>query len=104
MGTLNFTVGSYAKSKGSGAATIMSTDVSTSDAFTTTTTAANVEDASGDVIMAPGQVIRVHADEAMWISFGGIPATVGTGFYIPPYIPLEWECATAGLVSAIDVS
>jgi len=104
MGTLNFTVGSYAKSKGSGAATIMSTDIITSDAFTTTTSATNVEDASGDIIMATGQVIRVYADEDMWISFGSTAATVGTGFHIPSLTPLEWECATAGTVSVIDVA
>jgi hypothetical protein len=103
MGTLNFTVGRYAKSKGSGAATLMSSNIRASDAFTTSTSAANVEADAADIIMAIGEVLRVHADEAMWISFGGVAATVGTGFYVPAETTLEWECATAGLVSAIDV-
>ena len=104
MGTLNFTVGSYAKSKGSGAATIMSSNIRASDAFTTSTSAANVEDGSGDIIMALGEVLRVYADEAMWLSFGGVAATVGTGFYVPAETTLEWEGATVGNVSAIDVA
>jgi len=104
MGTLNFTVGSYAKTKGSGAATIMSSNIRASDAFTTSTSAANVEADATDITLSVGEVLRVHADEAMWISFGSVAATVGTGFYVPADVSLEWECATAGTVSVIDVA
>jgi len=103
MGTLNFTVTGYARSKGSGAATLPSTDVMTSGEHTTSATASNVEDASGDISLAKGQVFQAHADIAMRVSFGGIAATSTTGFYIPAATQREFEVSTPGTVSAVDV-
>lgn len=104
MGTLNFTVGDYGTNKGRGAATVRSTAVKASDAFTTSTSAANVQDGAGAITLAVGQVFMCVASEPMWIAFGGTTATVGNDHYLLADIPYEFECNTAGAVSVIDVS
>ena len=101
MGTLNYTVGVYARDRNKN---IMATDYRTSDAFTSSTAAANVTDGSGAITLSAGEVFRAHMDEAAWIRFGGVTATVGDGFYIPPDQSFEWECDTPGTVSIIDVA
>lgn len=104
MGTASFTVGKYAVSKGAGAATTMATTVVTSGAHTTSTTASNVEDAGGDITLAVGHVIRIHADEAMRVAFGGTAATASTGHFIASGTEKDWECTEPGVVSIIDVA
>lgn len=104
MGTLNFTVGQYAKQRGSGAASLASTDERTSDAYTTTTSATNVEDGEGDIVLRAGEVFRCVASEAMWIKFGGGTAAVGDGWCLRADTEYEWECGTPGTVSVIDVA
>lgn len=107
MGTINFTVTTYANGPSHGeGGVIPSTLVKTSGAYTTTTSATNVEDGTGDISLTLGDVFRASASEAMWVSFGGTTAAVGTGFYIGADQTFEWECAAAdaGNVSVIDVS
>jgi hypothetical protein len=104
MGTASFVVTKYATNRGSGAASIMSSDLRTSGAHTTSATASNIEDASGDIILGPGEVIRIHADEAMRVRFGGTAATASTGFYIAAGESIDLECNNPGTVSAIDVA
>lgn len=104
MGTLNYSVGKYGQNRGSGAATVRSSVVSASNAFTTSTSAANVEDASGDITVSAGQVMFCIADEAMRIRFGGVAATSSTGHYLPAGIPIDIECTEPGLVSVVDVA
>lgn len=73
-----------------------------SGAFTTSTTAAPVT----GMTLALGDVVVVHADEAMRIRFGGIAATASTGHYIPAGIQREFEAGPGdtGAVSAVDVA
>jgi hypothetical protein len=104
MGTASFAVGKYARNRGSGAGTIMSSEIRTSGAYSTSTSATNLEDVSGDITMAQGEVLQVHADEAMRIRFGGLSATASTGLYIPAQAMVEIECNEPGLVSIIDVA
>lgn len=104
MGIASFSVGKYARVRGSGPATVMSTNVRTSGAYTTSTSATNLEDAGGDITLSSGEVLQIHADEAMRIRFGGTAATASTGHYIPAGIQCEFECNDPGLVSIIDVA
>lgn len=103
MGTANFSVGRYGQSRGQAPAT-MSTYVRTSGAHTTSTTASFAEDGSGDIELAVGEVISIHATEAMRANFGGTPATATTGHYIPAGETREFEAHTSGKVSIIDVA
>lgn len=104
MGTLNFTVTEYGRGRGAGSSTLSSTEVETSDAFTTSTSAAYVEDGSGDIVLSVGRVFEVFPDEAMWIRFGGDVATVGDGFYLQANVKRQWEVTNPGKVSVIDVA
>jgi hypothetical protein len=104
MGTASFSVGTYARIRGGGAANVLSSRHRTSGAYTTSTSATNLEDAGGDITMASGEVIQIHADEAMRIRFGGVAATASTGHYIPAGAQVEFECNDPGLVSIIDVA
>lgn len=101
MGTASFSVGRYAKGR---SGVIESTDIVTSGAYTTSTTASNLEDAGGDITMSLGQILTVSADEAMRIRFGGTAATASTGFYIGAGVEKSFECENPGLVSIIDVA
>lgn len=103
MGTLNYTLGYYCRDN---ARTLISTAISTSDAFSTTTSAAFVEDGSGDIEADTGQVFRGVIDEPAWIAFGGRTATVGNDFYMRADIEYEFEIAAgdAGKISIIDVA
>lgn len=101
MGTASFSVGETDSASPSGA---MASTVITSGAFTTSTTAANIEDATADISMKNGQVLRVHADEAMRVRFGGTAATASTGHYIPAGVDREFICREPGTVSIIDVA
>lgn len=100
MGTLSFTVTEY----GQRATTIQSTLLATSGAHTTTTTASNVQDAAGSVLLKPGQVFMCFADEPMRVNFGNLAATATVGHFIPASTPMWLECRDAGLISAIDVA
>lgn len=104
MGTVNFTVGRYARTRGAGAAELMSTEVRTSDAFTSTTAAANIEDGSGDITLTAGEVFRVRISEDAWIAFGGATATVGNDFFLAANTDYTFEVKDAGTVSIIDVA
>ncbi len=104
MGTASFCVSKYGRNRGSGAGTVISSDIRTSGAYTTSTSATNLEDAGGDITMAQGEVLQVHADEAMRIRFGGTAATASTGLYVPAGMMVEIECSNPGLVSVIDVA
>lgn len=104
MGTASFSVGKYGRNRGAGAGTVISSEVTTSGAYTTSTSASNLEDGSGDITMSVGQVLQVHADEAMRIRFGGTAATASTGHYIPASAQVEIECNEGGTVSIVDVA
>lgn len=101
MGTASFSVGKYSRGPQS---SLMRGEVVTSGAYTTSTTASNLEDAGGDITMSVGQVLQVHADEEMRIRFGGVAATASTGHFIPSGQQTEYECTEAGTVSIIDVA
>lgn len=103
MGTISFTVCKYAPGK-RGSSNIPATEVVTSGAYATSTSASNVEDAGGDITLTVGTIFQAHADEAMRLRFGGTAATASTGFYLPAGEQREWECTEAGFVSAIDVA
>ena len=104
MGTASFSVTTYGRNKGSGAATVVSSIVRTSGAYTTSTSATNLEDAGGDISMAQGELLRIHGDAAMRIRFGGAAATASTGHYLPAGLLCEIECNEPGTVSIIDVA
>ncbi len=105
MGTASFHVGRYAHNRGSGPGTVISSTVRVSGAFTTSTTAANLQDSTApNVTLASGEILQVYADEAMRVRFGGTAATVSTGIYIPAGQQIEIECNDPGLVSIIDVA
>lgn len=103
MGTLNFTLGTYGRDE---ARTLISSRPLTSDSYTTSTSASNVEDGSGDITAGERQVFRATINEAAWIAFGGRTATVGGDFYMRPDVEYEWEIAAgdAGTISVIDVA
>lgn len=73
-----------------------------SGAYTSSTSAGTVTNLSAN----DGDAVRMHADEAMWVRFGGRTAAVGTGFYIPAGAVLDVviDAASAGAASAIDVA
>lgn len=72
MGTASFSVGRYGRTRGTGAASVMSTNIRVSGAFTTSTSAASLQDSTAtNVTLSAGEVIQIHADEAMRIRFGG---------------------------------
>ena len=104
MGTASFSVSKYGRNRGSGAGTVISSSLRTSGAYTTSTSASNLEDAGGDIIMGQGEVLQVYSDEAMRIRFGDVAATASTGIYIPAGSQREIECNDPGLVSIIDVA
>jgi hypothetical protein len=104
MGTASFTVGQYARNRGTGAGIVMSSTVRTSGAYATSTSASNLEDAGGDITMASGELLEIYADEAMRVRFGGVAATATTGFLIPAEETRWYECNDPGLVSIIDVA
>ena len=104
MGTVSGHLGKYATTRGSGAATIGSSEVISSFAFTTSTTEAKLEDSGAtDITVSPGQVLYMHADEAMRVLVNGT-ATASVGVYIPAGQSREIECHEGGLVSVIDVA
>ena len=103
MATVDFTVTQYGRSRGSAAGTIRSSKVRTSGQDTITT-AENIEDASGDIVLSVGEVFAVHSDLPLRVSFGGIAATGTTGHYIPGDVLVEIEVADAGFVSAIEAT
>lgn len=103
MGTCSFSVGRYGRIRGAGPSTVISSSVRTSGSHATTTSASTLSDGS-NVTLASGEVLQVHADEAMRIRFGGVAATTNTGHYIPAGAQVEFECNDPGLVSIVDVA
>ena len=101
MATLDFAVTSYAKTKGSGAASIPSSQVRLSGQDTITTVE-NVENAGGDITVAVGEVVYFLASAKMRVSFGGVAATATTGHIIPAGSLVWLEVADAGTVSAVE--
>lgn len=103
MAKVDFTVTKYATGRGSGAASLRSSYVRISGQDTITTVE-NIENASGDISVVPGEVLAIHTDRALRISFGGVAATSTTGHYIPASTLVEIEVADAGAVSAIEAA
>jgi hypothetical protein len=101
MGTASFAVGTYGKVA---SRLVMSSTLRTSGAYSTTTSATNLEDAVGDIVLASGEILEIYVDEAMRLSFGGVPATASTGLYIPAGETRWYECNNPGTVSIIDVA
>lgn len=101
MATVNFTVTSF--SKGMSAGTVRSSRVKTSGQDEITTVE-NLEDASGDITLAVGDVICLHCSAAMRARLGGVAATATTGHYIPASVLVEIECENPGTVSMIEAS
>lgn len=103
MGDFSFTVGRYSRSN---ARSVMGTTVETSDSFTSSTTAAFVEDASGDITVGAGAIVRATCSEDAWVAFGGRTATVGNDFKMLAGNEYEWEISPGdeGKISVIDVA
>lgn len=101
MATVDFTVTTYGK--GYSAGTVRSSTVRTSgqDAITT---AENLEDAGGDIVLGAGEVLALHCSAAMRVRFGGVAATATTGHYIPAATMVEIECNDPGTVSMIEAA
>jgi hypothetical protein len=99
MGTASFSVGSSGINKN-----VLASNVTTSGAFTTLTTATNLEDASGDISLSARDIIMIHADEAMRVRFGGVAATASTGHYIPAGEQVAFDVMEPRFVSIIDVA
>lgn len=105
MGTFSFHVTRYGKNRGSGAATVQSSDYRVSGAFTTSTTATNLTDsASATVSLGAGEVLVCFADEAMRIRLGGTAATASNGIFIPANTVIDVECCNPGTVSVVDIA
>lgn len=105
MGIASFSVTKFARAKGASPASAMSSQVRVSGAFTTALTAANLQDSTAaNVTLGAGEVLIIHADEAMRIRFGGVAATASTGHYIPAGAQLEFEVNDPGTVSIVDVA
>lgn len=104
MGVASFSVGAYGRIRGSGAPVVLSSVVRASGAHTTSTTASNMADGGGAITCASGEIVQIHASVAMRVRFGGVPATVATGHYIPAGIQVEFECDEPGTVSIVDVA
>jgi hypothetical protein len=103
MGTLSFSVGHYAPSRGQAPA-LISSEVVTSGTHSTSTTASNVEVASADISVERGHVFRAFSDENMRIRFGGTAATTTTGHLVPAGVLSEFEVTEPGAVSICDVA
>lgn len=105
MAQVDFTVTRFNKSRGSASGTISSSHVRLSgqDAITTVE---NLEDASGDITLAAGDVLTVHASAAIRIRFGGVAATGTTGHYVPAaaQTSFEIERGDEGTVSVIEAT
>ena len=103
MGTASFHVGTYARTRGNGAASIASTNVRVSGAHTTSGTASALTDSTAAAVtLASGEILKIHASVAMRVRFGGIAATATTGIYLDAG-DTEWlECDDPGAVSIID--
>lgn len=103
MATVDFEVSKYGRDKGRGAATLQATTVITSGQDTITT-AENIEDASGDIVVSAGQVFVILSDAKLRIRFGGIPATATAGNIVPANQLRFFEVTEAGTVSAIEAT
>jgi hypothetical protein len=103
MAKVDFTVTEYGRNRGSGAGTVRSSRVRLSGQDTITTVE-NIENASGDITLAVGDVFVILSDANLRIRFGGIAATATTGHIIPANQMVEIEVADAGTVSAIEAT
>lgn len=105
MATVDFHVTKYGVNRGKGAGSVQSSRLRISGQDTITTVE-NLEDASGDITLAAGDVLGIHASAAMRIRFGGTAATGTTGHYIPANVLVEFEIHgdDAGTVSMIEAA
>ena len=105
MAKIDFYVTRYATGRGSGAATLPSSRYRISGQDTITTVE-NLEDGSGDITVAAGDVLCVHTDTAIRLAFGGTAATGTTGFFVAANLTREIEihARDAGAVSVIEAS
>ena len=104
MGTANFTLTNYGKYGGNpGRGNIVSTKFRTSGAYTTSTSASNLEDAGGDVTAQAGEILIITPTEAMWMRVGAA-AAIGTGLYLEAGQTAIVEIEETGTVSVIDVA
>lgn len=93
MATTSFTIGTYSRFGGyGGSGPIMSSKIRTSGAYSTSTSASNLEDGSGDVTVNAGEVLAINPAAAGWVSIAGT-AAVGTGIQCPADIVTYIEVA-----------
>lgn len=104
MGTARFDVSKYGKSRGTGAGSAASSDFRLSGNFTTSTSAANLEDASGDVTLAIGEVLHIEVDEAARVVFGSGTASETNGLLLSAGVARDIEVHAAGTVSIVDIA
>ena len=102
MATVDFEVGAYSTNRGSGAGTVIGKlRLSGQD---TITTVENLEDASGDITVARGEVIAFYSDAKLRVDFGGSAATATTGHIVPPNAWHTIEVSASGTVSVIEAT
>ena len=101
MATINFHVTEYGRKKGNGAATLAATDFRASGQDIITTVE-NLEDASGDITVYPGEVLVLHSTAAMRFRVDGVAATSTTGVYLPADAQREYEVSAESTVSMVE--
>lgn len=99
MGTLNWSMAPIGASPGK---SVISSEVSASGSHATSAIASNVAGLDAQV----GQVLRVHSDGPMRITFGGATASASVGHYLPSGATTDFEIdpGSAGTVSVTDVA
>lgn len=103
MATVDFYVTRYG-SRGSGAASLHTSEVRISGQDTITTVE-NLEYSSGnDYTAAVGDLLCIHSTAALRIRFGGTAATGTTGIYIPASELRYIEVTEGGTVSVIEAA
>ena len=101
MATVDFEVTAYGTNRGSGAATL--TGAIRLSGQDTITTVENLEDASGDITVARGEVLSIYSTAALRINFS-TAATGTTGYYIPATTFRRIEVPVSGTVSVIEAT
>lgn len=103
MATIDFFVTKYGKSRGTGAGSVYSSDVRISGQDSITTVE-NLEDGSGDITCAVGEILAIHSTAALRIAPGGGTAAGTTGIYIPANVLTDVEIHASGTVSVIEAA
>lgn len=101
-----FTVGENARAETGSTMPVPPIDNGTGLAeLTTSGTADNVEDGSGEWVAPSDGFVRLHCDGAVWVTAAADPtAAVGTDYYVPANETLEFSISSGSKISVIDDS